>query len=404
MRDKRICIVSNAPWAATGYGGQSKQLMERLNADGWEVAMSANWGLTGAPMETEWGKIYPQGAHPYSLDVIDLNVAHWFGGEPGLVITLYDTWPLLDVPDLLRKHHAYYWAPVDHVPVPPKVRAFAEDHDIIAMANFGAEQLTAAGVPPVTTIPHAIETSIFKPTESDVRERMHLPAGAHLTVAANANIGQSPVRKCWFENLLGWRIFAEKHDDAYLYIHTALQHPRGVDLASFIKLWGLPRDRLRIVDQAAYMGGFVSQGELAKVFSAADVLLAATAGEGFGLTPLEAQACGTPAIVTDFSAQIEVVGDCGWRMPFTSIWDYQQGGTQASPDVNAIAAALDASYTMSKDPAATDAMREKCVAHAAQYDADKVYEEQWRPFLDAYLDPPPKPNRQQRRAQKRRKR
>jgi glycosyltransferase involved in cell wall biosynthesis len=47
---------------------------------------------------------------------------------------------------------------------------------------------------------------------------------------------------------------------------------------------------------------------MAKIYSAMDVLLNPAMGEGFGITVLEAQACGTPAIVTDFSAMTEVCG------------------------------------------------------------------------------------------------
>ena len=393
----RIAIWSNGTMAPTGYGMQTAQLAKRLQSDGHEVAVIANYGVAAAPQVVNGVLHYPVGAHPYSLDVASVHADHFFEGERGLVIVLYDTWPLLEQPDFLAEHDAWYWAPIDHAPPPPKVQQWCKTHNIIAMSEFGADQLAKAGIPPAYTIPHAIEPDVFRPTESDARDLLGVPDDAHLTTVVMANIGQVPIpRKAWFENLLGWRIFAEQHDDAYLYLHTALQHPRGVNLAQLIKMWGLPADRLRVVDQGAYMGGMIGPEMLASLYSASDVTLMATAGEGFGIPAVESQACGVPVIGTDFSAQREVIGS-GWKVSFTTMFDYNQNAGQALPEIGAITDALNGSYVASKDPDEREAMRQQAIEHAAQYNADKVYDEHWRPFI---ADRQPKMNRQQRRAQK----
>jgi glycosyltransferase involved in cell wall biosynthesis len=378
----RISIFSNAPWAPTGYGQQSAQLTRRLVADGHEIGFIANWGLTGAPQTHYDGKmvVFPQGNHPYSLDTASFYADTWVG-EGGLVLSLYDTWPLRDTPDLFAKQDAWYWCPVDHTPPPPGVVEWTKAHNTIAMAQWGQDQLKRVGVESIY-IPHAIETSVFKPSPSNLRERMGLRKGAHLTTSVMANIGQVPPRKRWFENLMAWRIFAARHDDAHLYLHTHLRHPRGIDLPSFIQMWGLPPDRVHFVDQGPMMGGFVTNEDLAAIYTASDVLLMATAGEGFGVPAIEAQACGTPVIVTDFSAQSELVG-AGWKVSYVTDWDYAQGSAHALPDVNAIVDALEQSYAASRDPQRVEQMAEQAIAKAAEYDADKVYAERWRPFIEA---------------------
>lgn len=50
---------------------------------------------------------------------------------------------------------------------------------------------------------------------------------------------------------------------------------------------------------------------LVEIYNAADILIAPSLHEGFGITILEAMACGTPAITSKVSAMPEVAGDAG---------------------------------------------------------------------------------------------
>ena len=61
--------------------------------------------------------------------------------------------------------------------------------------------------------------------------------------------------------------------------------------------------------------GPIADQERAAYYSLADVYVSPSLLEGLGLTPIEAQACGTPAIVTDASSGREEVGDAGLVVP-----------------------------------------------------------------------------------------
>lgn len=61
--------------------------------------------------------------------------------------------------------------------------------------------------------------------------------------------------------------------------------------------------------------GSIADDERAAYYSLADVYVSPSLLEGFGLTPIEAQACGTPAIVTDASSGLEEVGAYGLVVP-----------------------------------------------------------------------------------------
>lgn len=61
--------------------------------------------------------------------------------------------------------------------------------------------------------------------------------------------------------------------------------------------------------------GYLARGDLARLMAAATALVYPSLYEGFGLPPLEAMACGVPAIVSDAGSLAEVVGDTGLMVP-----------------------------------------------------------------------------------------
>lgn len=71
-----------------------------------------------------------------------------------------------------------------------------------------------------------------------------------------------------------------------------------------------------------------------------DCFVMPTRGEGFGLTPLEAMACGTPAIVTNWGGCVDYLGDYALRVGLDgleSCADYHKcGGKWASPSVASV--------------------------------------------------------------------
>ncbi|MEL6927857.1 MAG: glycosyltransferase family 1 protein [Cyanobacteria bacterium J06600_6] len=87
-----------------------------------------------------------------------------------------------------------------------------------------------------------------------------------------------------------------------------------------VRLWKLGSDftpqqqqqirDLQIESSVSFLGQ-QNQDALVHFYNAADVLLAPSLYEGFGLTVLEAMACGTPTIAANASSLPEVVGDAG---------------------------------------------------------------------------------------------
>lgn len=135
--------------------------------------------------------------------------------------------------------------------------------------------------------------------------------------------------------------------DTFCLVNVGSNHPRKNVMAilqslALLRQRGLPVHLLKAgadftADQNAYLQhqnltdcasylGKPNQAELVQLYNAADVLVAPSFYEGFGITPLEAMACGTPVVVANTTALPEVVGEAGLLVP--------------PEDIGAIAAAI----------------------------------------------------------------
>ncbi|HEY7823184.1 MAG TPA: glycosyltransferase, partial [Acidimicrobiia bacterium] len=143
------------------------------------------------------------------------------------------------------------------------------------------------------------------------------------------------------------------------------------------KACGIPPEQVVFADQYDHRMG-VPDDVMAQIYTRSDVLLSATAGEGFGLPVLEAQACGTRVVVSDFSAQPELVGD-GWKCKVQPQWNPMQQGWFATPLVQSVVDGLEWAY----DRRSADGGRsEAAIAFAEGYRADRVFADRWQPLLD----------------------
>lgn len=184
-------------------------------------------------------------------------------------------------------------------------------------------------------------------------------------------------RKAFGENLMAFSIFVKKHPDAVLYIHTDPVSPHGWNLLNLGQLLGIPVENMMFVDPVSYRFG-ISQDDLAGIYSAMDVFLGTSYGEGFGVPTIEAQACGVPVIVSNCAASTELVGE-GWLVGGQPLYDNAQTAFFTIPSVPQIVDALEKAYERGKGKS------EKATEFAQQFDHEVVWKEHWLPVLDKLL-------------------
>jgi glycosyltransferase involved in cell wall biosynthesis len=157
----------------------------------------------------------------------------------------------------------------------------------------------------VTVVPEAVDSDFDPPSADDgralARARFGVPDRYVLYV------GQFDPRKNVRGLLRAFAAVADRDADLRLVIVGELGKLSS-HLRDALDTERVPRDRVIVT-------GFVDDATLAALYAGAECLLHAAFLEGFGLTPLESLAAGTPVVGYAGGAVAEVVGDAGLLVP-----------------------------------------------------------------------------------------
>lgn len=382
--DGAISLISNTPGVPTGYGIQSKHLVDMWTRHGLKVASMSNYGLEGREekLKTPYGQInhYPRGVLRDSSDVIP----YWYQQfktewpkKKHIAFMLFDVW---FYNNLRFDDPIYAWVPLDHVTLPPDVLKFLERDNVtpIAMSPHGQRQLADVGID-TEYVPHVVDTTAFKPTKNihgqPTRKLMGIPDDAFLVSMMAANKANGLVhRKALAEQLMAFSLFHKKYPDTYLYLHMHDSRAMGgFDLKPLLESVGLDESCVTIAERTQLIPGYPDKW-LAALYTASDVLLSATYGEGFGVPVIEAQACGTKVIASNWAATQDLVSESGWLVQGQPFWDAPQNAWFQIPLIGSIVNALEMAYDSERG------VDQVSIEFAKQFDTERVWNESWLPL------------------------
>jgi len=368
----RIFWQSNAPWVGTGYGTQTKAVLPRLRALGHEVACFAFYGLAGGMLNVDGIPIYPVAIDQWGRDIVSAHCQHF---RADVLISLMDVWVQAKF-GLKGQEDGWAfcpWLPIDQRPVPEAVlKQLDGAHTVLPYSRFGERELNAAGVANTCYIPHGVDCNILKPMDrSAARRQFKIPEDAFVVGFVGTNKG-FPARKCIAEQIVAFSMFRQRHPQALLYLHTlATTGQGGIDIAALCQNLGLQIGTDVLISPAyTYMLGWAEE-RLAALYSTFDILTNTSMGEGFGLTPLEAQACGMPVVLAGNSTSSELMF-AGRVVRKVHPWWTPLNAWAYIPDVEGIWQAYEELYEELADPVRAAALRMQAVAGAGQYDWPRV--------------------------------
>jgi glycosyltransferase involved in cell wall biosynthesis len=327
----RIMIHSVPPWAPSGYGVQCALLARGLRDAGHEVTISAYGGFLreepweGIPLLSCGGTTKGVGriAHNYRRARADV------------MIPLMDFW-CLDAREL-DGLVVMPWVPVDVTPLGmldhlqlEHARKACATLRPVAMSAHGQAMLADAGFE-AALIPHMISPEYAPGDRAAWRRENGIPADVFLISSVGVN-GDTYDRKAFTLALAAFQVFAEKHRNARLYLHTTYRSgTEGVDLLEVAKTLGL-RDQVGFPDQLMRMADLHGPEYMAGMMRASDVMSQATRGEGFGVPIVEAMACGTPVIGSRCTSMPELIPrEAGWLCDVQPEWYVLHNRWRATP-------------------------------------------------------------------------
>ena len=399
-----ILYHANAPWAKTGYGVQSNSLLPRLaKLPGInEIALLAYYGIAGGVSEQEIGldvpvehikvKCYPARSDPWGNDVI---ADHTMAFNADMVITLFDLWPLAAEFGWTGARWTP-WFPIDHEPVPPGVlERSMSTYENLVYSKSAVEELARNNVKH-TYIPHGVETTLYRPLDDearkDAKEWLGFPRDCFLIGTVGANKGYPP-RKGWNEMYTAIAEFmrtAPEAENVYFYQHSLLTGEHGgPDLQQMATDFGLS-DKIRFANPYRLQSDGMTNEEMNRVYNAMDVFILLSRGEGFGLPILEAQSCGTPVIVTDWTACREL-GEVGYKIPILHReWTPQRSFWGIADPVKAAQALHDVHHAWLANKQGWGTTYKNLRAAARQfalpYDWQTLVDTYWVPFIQRMWD------------------
>lgn len=375
----KILWVSNAPWTKTGYGRATDAVTAQMAADGHEIHIVGCYGIQGGIVDLEDGRI----VHPPSnYDLWGNDVVADYHAELGtdFVLIHRDIWVndsrLGDAVPLAA------WFPVDQEPLGANTHGpLGTTRWPATMSRWGQRVAKDAGFA-VDYLPHSFDpASYFYGRAPEKRAELFggaVPEDAFLISIVAANKG-FPSRKAWPEMLEAAAVFLRDHDDAYLYLHTNVTHKDGgPDLLRVLSLYNAPMNRVVMLHPFIETFGF-DDGKMGDVYRASDVLLNTSYAEGFGIPILEAQACGTPVIVTEFSAMPEILFN--GHSVVGQAWMNANYGHWMVPDVEDIRGRLELVRASKGTSGAEERSQEMAAVLAEEWTHTAVYQSHWKPWL-----------------------
>ena len=198
----------------------------------------------------------------------------------------------------------------------------------------------------VTVIPNSVDP-IFRPLPEEEARTFRQVLETSLEKFCLLNVGSNHPRKNLTSILNALYILRQKDLPVELW---KVSDPFSEEDQRFIKSHGLE-------DSTKYLG-YLDKQTLVKAYNAVDALIAPSLHEGFGITLLEAMACGTPVITSNVSAMPEVVSGSGILV-----------------DPYNVESISDGVFRLYEDPAFLETLKRQGLQRSEAYSREKIAQE-----------------------------
>jgi len=342
MPKKKLMWISQSATATTGLGKSTRYILNSLKKE-FDVI---NLGYNFVPKNIEpMGIDYPT----YGLDLKNATDPNLLGDQvrdkivehsPDITVFFGDVRYFLYLPSIIRDLPdttlvGYITVDCCNLPVTwlPTVSTF---DNLITTSQFAADEILKRYDRECSVIYLGHDPTVFN-TENKRRI-----SGLEDKRLVAFRVDRNQTRKNWPATFDLWEKWcADK--DVNLIVHTRFDKEEGG--AGNLKeySYGLENFRRKATTSSAYIS---RQEDFSILMKSADVFLTTSMGEGFGLSILEAAACGVPTLGIDFSASGELIrSGAGVAVPPSVLYANQEGVKMALPNMHEFNVELDKMYS-----------------------------------------------------------
>ncbi len=357
----------------TGFARVTRSILERLR-ETWDInviGVNAN----GDPSQYEF-PIWParNGGDLWGLGQLSkvCNIV-----QPDIICVLNDPWIISRFATEIDRGDIPM---VAYMPVDARGqgRGYCQALNKLDMAifytHFGENTCRLAGYSgPSAVVPHGVDTELYYPRGRRAARAKLDPVwnslGENAFIIGNVN-RNSPRKRLdltiqYFAEWLRQRAGApDRIENAYLYLHCSPRDTGGCELRETADFYGVG-NRLILADpEAVRPDKGIDEALMPLMYSALDVQVSTTAGEGWSLTVHEGMACGVPQIAPQYAALGEWAAGAAWLVPCTSYQLHPGCNTLGGiPDKQEFIKALDLFY---RRPDLREAYAQKALARAKE--------------------------------------
>ena len=382
----------------SAYSKVTNQCCTRLVKMGYKVAhIPMGMANRMSPQEHNGILVYRSGINPFNDDIA---VNRYIDFKADMLISLKEAWTLHNIPNYAINHVPY--TPIDHSPVSPEMlKPLHTAYAVLTPSRHGQRELKDAGIENVHYAPHGVDINVYRnlgEKRKDCKKLWFIKDPDDFVVLM---VTMNRVRKMNPRAFRGYKRFLDMNPDikSHLFFwgdmtpsnvqdtdgaYSAGVSDVGVNLLPEVMNLGLGEaiiwpDKTMINTGVSEWAGEDYKGgwDMVKLYNMADVLLCCTGGEGFALTLIESQACGTPVICTDYASGPEQVG-AGLTVKSEDYGIFNTPGVRrAMTSIDGMGEALTKIANADKDKLARRARR-----FSLRYDWDTIMNRHFKPFLD----------------------
>jgi glycosyltransferase involved in cell wall biosynthesis len=319
---KKVLLVGEHPLSVTGNGNMMSALLKRLDHGRYVVScfvadvphpsvfnMFQSYGIpiiNAQEGNDSWGKQKLL----YVLKNEDIDIVVFVGID---IWRYADTLPYIKVLQKKKKFKTVALFPYDLQMVRKDWLHWIKQFDYPYVYSKWGFELLKKHIPNLGYFrPPVNDQDLFYTYDAEKREKIrkeHFPSIKSTDILVGI-VAANSIRKDLQRQIKAFSIARRTNENIFLYLHTSLNGP-VYNIKQYCEDCGLDSGSVFVKNQDRYYTNEL----MADIYNSLDILLNCSMQEGLSWTPINAMMCGTPVIVSNSTAHIELVNGGGERVP-----------------------------------------------------------------------------------------